>query len=188
VRSTARILAFSALIVAFVPDRTASAPISSEYQVKTAYLYNFAKFIQWPEGTFTDTTEAIVIGIVGEDPFGNLLDEAISQRRAQGRPLRVERYHNLADIGHCHLLFVSRSEAKQQSELFRALADSNVVTIGESPDFTKEGGQVRFFLSKSQTIKIEINRTAVHRAGIFISSRILKIARIYKPEDQPKAR
>jgi hypothetical protein len=95
--------------------------------------------------------------------------------------LRVERYHNLADIGHCHLLFVSRSEAKQQSELFRALADSNVVTIGESPDFTKEGGQVRFFLSKIQTIKIEINRTAAHRAGIFISSRILKMARIYKP-------
>ena len=152
-RSTARILALSALIAAFVPGRTASAPISSEYQVKTAYLYNFAKFIQWPEGTFTDTTEAIVIGIAGEDPFGNLLDEAISQRRAQGRPLRVERYHNLADIGHCHLLFVSRSEAEQQNELFRALADSNVVTIGESSDFIKEGGQSASFSLKARPLR-----------------------------------
>ncbi|MFT5376499.1 MAG: hypothetical protein ACI906_003336, partial [Candidatus Latescibacterota bacterium] len=134
------------------------------------------------------TTEAIVIGIVGKDPFGTLLDEAINQRRAQGHPLRIERYRNLADIGHCHLLFVSRSETKQQVELLAALADSSLITIGESPDFLKEGGQIRFFSSENQTIKIEINPTAARQANIFISSRLLKIARIYKPEDQPKAR
>jgi len=183
-RYTARILALVALCIAFAPVSTASANTSPEYQVKTAYLYNFAKFIQWPEGTFTDTTESIVIGIVGKDPFGPSLDEAIHQRRAQGRLLRIERYSDLANIGDCHLLFVSRSEAKKQSELLTALADSNLVTIGESPNFIKEGGQIRFFVSKNQTIKIEINPDAARQAGIFISSRILKIARIYQPTNR----
>ncbi len=183
------LFALSTLLIALLPDagHTDPATVSPEYQVKTAYLYNFAKFIEWPKGTFVDAEEPIVIGILGEDPFGPLLDEAVRQRQAQGRSLRTERYPSLADLRGCHLLFISNSETKQQEELLSALADSGVVTIGESPNFTRDGGQIRFFVSTDHTIKIEVNPDAAQRAGIFISSRILKIARIYQPSDRPKA-
>jgi hypothetical protein len=179
------VMALSALLSLCIPD-AALAAASAEYQVKTAYLYNFAKFIQWPADAFADSSSPIVIGILGEDPFGSSLDQVISQRQAQGRSLRIERYQSLADIKHCHLLFVSRSEAKRQSELLRAIADSGLATVGESADFTHDGGQIRFFFTSDQTIKIEVNPQAAKRAGIFISSRIMKIARIYQPADRLK--
>ena len=82
------VMALSALFALCIPG-AALAAASSEYQVKTAYLYNFAKFIQWPAGAFADSSSPIVIGILGEDPFGNSLDQVVSQRQAQGRSLRI---------------------------------------------------------------------------------------------------
>ena len=179
------VMALSALFALCIPG-AALAAASSEYQVKTAYLYNFAKFIQWPAGAFADSSSPIVIGILGEDPFGNSLDQVVSQRQAQGRSLRIERYQSLAEIKHCHLLFISRSEANHQGELLKTIADWVFATVGESADFTRDGGQIRFFFTSNQTIKIEVNPDAAQRAGIFISSRIMKIARIYQPADRPK--
>ena len=179
------VMALSALFALCIPG-AALAAASSEYQVKTAYLYNFAKFIQWPAGAFADSSSPIVIGILGEDPFGNSLDQVVSQRQAQGRSLRIERYQSLAEIKHCHLLFISSSEANHQGELLKTIADWGFATVGESADFTRDGGQIRFFFTSNQTIKIEVNPDAAQRAGIFISSRIMKIARIYQPADRPK--
>lgn len=186
VRRLSQILTLAALCI-FGHPGAALAATSSEYQIKTAYLYNFAKFIQWPKGAFADSSAPIIIGILGEDPFGNSLDQAVLQRQAQGRPLRIERYQKLDDITSCHLLFISRSEAGKQRELLKAIAGLGLVTVGESGDFTQDGGQIRFFFSKDQTIKIEVNPIAAQRAGIFISSRIMKIARIYESTDRPKA-
>src|SRR5437016_20528 len=111
----ARILvAFSTLTVFGVAQLPAAAP--NEYSIKSVFLYNFCRFIDWPESAFPAPNEPLIIGVIGEDPFGPLLDEAVRGESFHGRSIRVEHYRNVRDIGRCQLLFVSASETSRTNE------------------------------------------------------------------------
>jgi len=151
----------------------------SEYQVKAAFLYNFIKFTNWPASAFSKTESPMVIGIVGEDPFGQGLDELISGEVVEKRPLMVKRLRADEDLKSCHVVFISRSEKDRLPTLLSQLKGSPVLTISDISDFAEQGGMVNFVLV-AKSVKLEINRGVVEGAGLQISGKLLNLARIVK--------
>lgn len=148
----------------------------SEYEVKAAFLYNFAKFVEWPAPSFKSETTPFVLGIVGEDPFGDALPAVVEHEQVRGRRVEIRRYREGEDFTGCHLLFISRSEAKRLRQLLLAAGKSGILTVGEDADFLSQGGMINFALV-SKSIRFDINKKATTQAGLKISSKLLAVAR-----------
>ena len=146
-----------------------------DYQVKAIYLYNFTEFTVWPASAFASSNAPIVIGIVGEDPFGKTLDVVINVETAHGHPLVVKRLRADEDLRSCQVLFIASSEKKRISGLLQKLKGSPVLTVSDTTDFAKQGGMVTFLLIQ-KTVKFEINQAAAEAAGLQISAKLLKLA------------
>jgi hypothetical protein len=158
---------------------TDPGPVASEYQVKAAFLYNFTKFTNWPPGAFSSPSAPIVIGILGEDPFGQVMDDVVRGEVVGNRPLAVSRLHADDDLRRCHVLFISRSEKQRLPAVLGRLKGSPVLSIGEISGFAEQGGMVNLLLA-NKTVKIEINQAAAEQAGLQISAKLLKLARLVK--------
>ena len=148
----------------------------SEYQIKAAFLYKFARFVEWPASSFTSQASPLVIGILGEDPFGPMLDQATKGKSVQGRPLQVIRFSSLDEPPLCHLLFIGELKGHPLSQVFALLKDRSVLTVGDTEDFARSGGMIRLLMS-DQRVYFDINGEAAQRAGLKISSQLLKLAR-----------
>lgn len=155
----------------------------TEYQVKAAFLYNFAKFVEWPTEAFSDTTTPIIIGILGDDPFESDLDQIVKGKRVNGREFVIKRFKELEDLEICHILFISTSEHKNLSKITRTLKNSGVLTVSEMKEFTKMGGIINFILEENK-VRFEINVDAAEREGLKLSSQLLKLARIVKEREE----
>jgi len=149
----------------------------SEYQVKAAYLFNFLKFVEWPEGAFPDPLAPIVIGIVGDDPFGEALPQVVIGKTAQGRDLVIRKYRAGEDLRASHILFISASEKKRLPQLLASLHGSNVLTVADFEGFLEEGGMIQLF-SETNRIRFAINVDAAVRAKLKLSSKLLSLARV----------
>jgi hypothetical protein len=147
-----------------------------EYRVKAAFLFNFARFVEWPEAVFGPPGAPIVFGVLGEDPFGPALDETLEGKRINGRPLEARRFADLKHLQPCAVLFVSHLESKDLEETLEALREAPVLTVGEGHRFARLGGIVSFFLEDNR-VRFQINAEAARRAGLRISSRLLELAR-----------
>ena len=156
-----------------------TGPVAGEYQVKAAFLYNFTKFTNWPPSAFASTTAPLVIGILGEDPFGQTIDDVIRGEVVGDRPLVVKRLRADEDLRGCHVLFVSRSEKERLPVVLRLLKGSPILSVSEINGFAEQGGMVNLLLS-SKTVKMEINQAAAEEAGLQISAKLLKLARLVK--------
>ncbi len=152
---------------------------AAEYQVKAAFLYNFTKFTDWPASAFASTNAPIVIGVVGEDPFGQLLDETVKGELVRNRPLVVRRLRAGEDLSACHVLFISRSEKERLPEILNQLQAKPVLTLGDVGGFAEQGGMVNLLLVQ-KTVKLEINQAVVETAGLRISAKLLNLARSVK--------
>jgi hypothetical protein len=152
---------------------------STEYQVKAAYLYNFTKFIDWPATNFTSADAPLVIGIIGEDPFGKTLDDLVKGENVRGHPLVVKRLEAGDDWRGCQVLFISQTEKNQMPALLQQLKSNPVLTVGDSSGFAEQGGMINFVIVQEK-VKLEINPEAATEAGLQISSKLLKLARIVK--------
>ncbi|MBI1747845.1 MAG: YfiR family protein [Acidobacteria bacterium] len=156
-----------------------SSPVASEYQVKAAFLYNFAKFIEWPDEAFTGAGAPIVFGIIGEDPFGRLLDQAVKGKSIRGREFVVKRLRGSQDAGICHILFISASEKKHVSQILERLKGAPVVTVSELDHFAQAGGIINFFVEENK-VRFEINIDAAERAKLKISSKLLALSKVVR--------
>jgi hypothetical protein len=148
-----------------------------EYHVKAIFLYNFAQFIEWPSDAFPHADAPLIIGVLGDDPFGPYLDEATKNERVNNHPLSVRRFRNLNEIDECHILFISTSEKDKIKDICRKLVSTNTLTVGDSPNFTKQGGMIRFYSEENKT-RIRINLIATKNAELTISSKLLRLADI----------
>jgi len=148
-----------------------------EYEVKAAFLFNFAKFVAWPEGVVPAAPAPIVIGILGEDPFGAMLEDVTSSERVNGREILVRRLGPADDPRSCPILFISESEHRRLPEIFARLKGANVLTVGDVEGFTGAGGVIRLTREDSR-VGLEISLAAAERAGLRISSRLLSLAHI----------
>ena len=149
----------------------------SEYALKAVFLYNFCRFIEWPKSAFSSPNEPIIIGIVGDDPFGALLDEAIQGESQHGRSIRIEHYRKPEAIGHCHLLFVGRSEAIRLDAILAAVSGKSIVTVGETDAFLDRGGMIAL-TSERNHVRVHLNPEMLRAARLDVSSKLLRIAEI----------
>lgn len=152
-----------------------SAP--KEYQIKAACLLNFVQFIEWPAAAFPKPETPIIIGVLGDDPFGNVLEQTFQDESVQGHPLVLKRSRQLEELKSCHMLFVSRSERPRLAEILANLGDASVVTVGELDEFARTGGIINFYIDGGK-IRFEVNADAAQRKGLKIGSQLLKRARI----------
>jgi hypothetical protein len=157
------------------PAACAQAP--SEYEVKAVFLYNFAKFVEWPNDPSTNGREPIMVCIAGQDPFGRILDQTILDKTANGHPFIVKRFKKGEDAAGCQILFTSSSDQTYIRSLFAALKGSSVLTVGETEGFPQLGGIVNFTL-KENKVRFEINVDAAERARLKISSKLLRVAKV----------
>jgi hypothetical protein len=160
----------------------AQAASPSEYQLKAVFLFNFAQFVEWPAAAFASPGAPLVIGVLGEDPFGGYLDETVRGERVNDHPLVIERYRNVEEIGTCHILFVSSSELNQLETVFHALSNRPILTVGDVEGFATRGGMIRFATDHSR-IGLRINRAAAEGAGLKLSSKLLRPAQIVTSGD-----
>lgn len=149
----------------------------SEYQVKAAYLFNFLKFVEWPSDAFGDPLAPFVIGVVGEDPFGNALPQVVLGKTVQGRDLVVHVYRPGEDFRNAHILFVSASEKKKFSAILATLHGSSALTVSDAPGFLNAGGMIQF-LNEDGRIRFGINVDAASRARLKMSSKLLSLAKV----------
>ena len=167
------------MVSAFNPQKQ---PLSDEYKIKAVFLYNFAQFIEWPASAFPSAEPALVIGVLGDDPFGSYLDETVKGEKINNMPLIISRYQRVSDVGTCHILFVSQSTKEKQEEIISLLKGKAVLTVSDSPNFTRRGGMIRF-INEENKIKIRINLEAAKAEDLIISSKLLRIAEIVKSQN-----
>ena len=160
-------------------DVSAQTP-SKEYQIKAVFLFNFAQFVEWPPTAFTGANTPLVIGVLGEDPFGAYLDETVRGEAVNNRPLAVERYRGVDEIRTCHILFVSRSEAGRLDQTLASLRGRNILIVGDADDFVRRGGTVQLANAQNK-VRLVINPDAAKAANLTISSKLLRAAEIVTP-------
>lgn len=153
---------------------------SQEYQLKAVFLFNFAQFVEWPPEAFPNAESPLVIGVLGDNPFENYLEEAVRGEQANHRPLVVQRYRRVAEIKSCHILFISRSESARLDEIFASLKGRNILTVGDVDGFALHGGMIRFVMEKNK-IRMRINLEAAKAGRLTISSKLLRPAEIVSP-------
>ena len=164
------------------PLTAATSDSAPEYEVKSAMLANFAKFVEWPETAFASGQAPVVIAVVGRDPFGRLLDDGVRDKTAGGRPIIVRRWDKLPAKEPVHMVFLARSEGKRLTEVLEATAGRSALTVSDLDGSAKSGVMIELRL-QDQRVGFEVNLPAAQRAGLRISSRLLKLA--WTPASEP---
>jgi hypothetical protein len=151
--------------------------IPTEYEVRAAFLFNFIKFVEWPEEVFKDSLSPIILGIIGHDPFGKSIDTMIKDRTIQSRKIIIKRFPGIEDYEQCHVLYVGFNEKRYQVAVLKPLEGTPVLTVGDLDDFIRLGGMINFIITGNQ-VGFEINLDAVEKSRLEISAKLLKLARL----------
>jgi hypothetical protein len=163
------------LAAALLLHRPAATAVPGEYQVKAVFLFNFAHFVEWPETAFAGTDAPFVICIAGRDPFGSSLDEAVRGETIRGRAFRVVRHRSLAELDICHILFIDRSAVTPGTAAPEP--PGPMLTVSDADTSTARDPVIRF-LSENQKIRLRINLDSARDAGLTISSKLLRPAKV----------
>jgi uncharacterized protein DUF4154 len=180
----------------------ATAQGSSDREAKANFLMNFAEFVEWPEGAFASASAPIIVGVIGEDPFGAALDK-MRDKMVNGRKLEIKRFKGslefrgeetpgrrqadiidrrnkkLQELKSCHILFVGSSEKRFLPSILKPLQNSCVLTVGDMDSFARLGGIINF-VNLENKVHLEINLEAAERARLKISSKLLNLATVIK--------
>lgn len=181
-RTASTRLAARAAVVAVVvgvalhqPARAESASI--EYAVKAAYLYKFAPFVEWPPASFASPTSPFQLCILGQDPFGASLDQAVSGQRVGGHPVTVRRLERVDAASGCHVLFLGVSHSQSATEALRALRGSPTLTVA---DDAREAGAIIKFIVKDNRVRFDIDTAAAAANHVTISSKLLALSTSFR--------
>lgn len=171
------------LVVAAAAATLAWAPAqgqpraAGEYEVKAAFLFNFARYVEWPADGFPPEGDPIVVTVLGEDPFGETLDSTLRDRTIQKRPLVVRRVARVEEVGNSQIVFIGKTASEDLPRILQRLDDAPVLTVGETAQFAQRGGMISFRKERDR-IGFEINLASTERAHLKVSSQLLKLARI----------
>lgn len=154
-----------------------AGPKPTEYEIKAAYLYNFGKFVKWPpSGSPADT---FPICVLGQDPFGDILDTTLRGESIDGKSLIARRVGSVQEASTCRILFISAPGEKRIKEILAALKKSPVLTVSDMPGFLSAGGMIEFVLEGGR-IRFQVNLAAAQNADLSMSSELLKVATAVK--------
>ena len=151
--------------------------LTREYYLKAAFLFNFAQFVEWPPEAFPQADSPIVIGVLGEDPFGTSLDEIVTNEVVHDRKLVIRRYRDAQEITTCHVLYIGQSETPRLDRIFQILNSKSILTVGETDRFIEHNGIIRFIVADNK-LRLKINVAAARAAKLTISSQLLRQAEI----------
>jgi YfiR/HmsC-like len=155
----------------------AQSQTAAEYEVKAAFLYNFAKFIDWPDSSFADPGAPFAICVLGVDPFGRTLDGVLEGKTIGNRRVTLSRLQDATQARKCQMLFVSSSESRRLPEIVERLRGANILLVAEFPGFAEAGGALQFIIEDNR-VRFLINTDAAQRAGLRLSSKLLSVARV----------
>ena len=161
----------------------AQTKTTNEYRVKADFLYNFAKFVDWPPSAFTTGNQALAICVYGRDPFGTAIEDALLGKTVGNRHVDLVRTTQFQDLSGCHVIFVSPSEREPTAALAARLKGRAVLLVGESEDFVASGGIIQFTIEDNR-VRFVINPDAADRAGLKISSKLLALAKIVRDSNR----
>jgi len=148
-----------------------------EYRLKAAFLFHFAQFIEWPAGAFPDgADQPLVFCVIGDDPFQGDLEGTVQGKSVAGRTVEVRHIARIQPNSGCHMAFINRKESGRAHELLASLEGAPVLTVGESEEFLRQGGMIRFCMDERK-VRFEINQGAAERAHLKISARLLLLAK-----------
>ncbi len=176
--------AFLFVALAFVssgPSSLAQPTVSREYQIKAAFLFNFAQFVEWPPTAFTNADAPLCIGILGEDPFGTALEQTVLGETVHSRKLVVQHSRRVEDLTACQLIFICKSEKARLAEILPKLDGREALTVSEIDGFARHGGIINFYLDGNK-VRFEINPATAQREGLKMSSQLLSLGKIVQPE------
>ena len=159
-------------------SQAAGLPIVEEYQVKSVFLFNFAKFIKWPNTVFSDSQAPFYICIIGEDPFKQAIDITIENESIRGHSVLIERLDNVENSESCQILFISQSEENNLASIFKYLQQFPVLTVSDMDSFAEQGGMIQF-VKLGKKIRLLINPEKAKAAGLQISANLLRVAKIF---------
>jgi hypothetical protein len=161
------------------------AQISREYDVKAVFLFNFAQFVDWPAEAFPNIEAPLTIGVLGIDPFGLALSEVVKNETVRNRKVVVHHFQRVEEVGLCHILFISRSEARRLPQILAELSDRPILTVSDMDEFALKGGMIRFYTDRGK-VRFRINNAAARSAHVTISSKLLRLAEAPSPEPEPQ--
>lgn len=161
----------------------ATPKVPSEYDVKLVYLYNFTRFIQWPNDAFSDSESPYAICVLGDIPSKDSALQ-LQKKRSRNRPISIQFLESNNETDNCHILFITKSvEFTTMNSIIRE-ASENTLTIGESPGFAKHSGEIGFMLDNRNRVRVEINLHRAQQKKFDIRAKLLEIARkIYREGD-----
>ena len=151
--------------------------VATEYQVKAVFVYNFSHFVEWPPQAFASADAPFVIGILGGDPFGAHLDEAVHGEQIGQHPLLVRRFHSIDEIGECQILYIDRAAGAQLPQILAALEHRDTLTVSDLDGAAEHGVMIQF-ATENNRIRLRINVESARAAGLTISSKLLRPAEI----------
>jgi hypothetical protein len=176
-RTTPQVLLFTILAIGTGLRSVDAAEAPTEYQVEAAFVFNFSHFVEWPPQTVVAPTEPFVIGVLGSDPLGAQLDEAVRGEQLNGHPLVVRRFRDPAEIDTCQILFIDRSESSRLGPILAALNGRSTLTVSQADGAAEHGVMIQF-ATEDNRIRLRINVESARAAGLTISSKLLRPAAI----------
>lgn len=162
-----------------------AAPAVPREKVEAVYLLNFGRFVEWPAEDFTNADAPFTIGVVGQDPYGPILDEVVRGEKIERHPIVVRRFSSVAELGSCHILYVAESEADRLDRLFEQLGDRHVLTVSSIPDFASRGGIVQF-LHDRERVRFRINLRRAKKSALEMSAKLLRPAEVISHSTSPR--
>ena len=170
----------AAVALSLAPEQIrAQGDVSKEYQVKAAFLFHFAQFVEWPAETFTNADAPFRIGVLGGNPFAGALDEIVRGETIGSRKIIVQYSRRAADLKNCQIVFVSKTEATRLPRILKEFDGQNSLTVGECDGFASLGGVLNFYLEDDK-VHFEINPDAAAREKLKISSQLFRLGKIVK--------
>jgi hypothetical protein len=147
----------------------------TDYQVKAAYLYNFGRFVEWPAHVGAANGDSFTVCVLGQDPFGPALDAVLAGESIGGKNVVAKRISNPQESVNCRILFLASAEGGRLNQIIQTLDKEAVLTVSDMPQFSQRGGMIQFVLEGNR-VRFEVNLAATQRAGLTLSSELLKVA------------
>ena len=172
-----KIYLLAAILLLNSPAEYAQPENEVEYRLKAVYLLNFLQFVDWPENVFDNEDSPIILSIIGDDPFGKILDETVEDEKISKHPVLIKRFRTLNELKFSHALFICSSEEEDYSTILNLVCESPVLTISDIGGFSNQGGDIEFYTEKNK-IRFTINVQSLKKSNLKVSSKLLRLAKV----------
>jgi hypothetical protein len=156
----------------------------SEYKIKATYLYNFGRFVRWPDNFALGKDPSFGVCVLGEDPFGQALDSTFAGETLDGKPVAIRRIAKPQDAVGCRILFISSTEESHLKAILEVLDDTGTLTVSDMQGFTERGGMIQFVFEGTK-IRFQVNLASAESSKLVLSSELLKVASTVKGSVPP---